>query len=242
MPIGGAIIGAGASLLGAGIRGAANAFSSRRANRRMIEFWNMQNEYNSPRAQMQRFQEAGLNPNLIYGDSVSGASGNAGQIGTPARADFENPLSNITAFADTSRASAQTDLLRSQNNTEFQRGILLAEQQALTSRKAARSNQEFNQSDELFKHSLDAAKLNVQNMKQELIGKQLENDFKDASLRTRVEKLFWETQNAKETNTGVALKNELLRLQKQFLNLGLDRNSPWYAKIFGNVINKLNER
>lgn len=29
--------------------------------------WQMQNEYNSPKAQMQRYSEAGLNPNLIYG-------------------------------------------------------------------------------------------------------------------------------------------------------------------------------
>lgn len=29
--------------------------------------WNMQNEYNSPEAQMQRLKAAGLNPNLVYG-------------------------------------------------------------------------------------------------------------------------------------------------------------------------------
>lgn len=32
-----------------------------------LELWNLQNEYNSPAAQMKRFQDAGLNPNLIYG-------------------------------------------------------------------------------------------------------------------------------------------------------------------------------
>lgn len=35
---------------------------------RSIEAWNMANEYNSPKAQMQRLSEAGLNPNLIYGN------------------------------------------------------------------------------------------------------------------------------------------------------------------------------
>lgn len=38
------------------------------------EMWNLQNLYNSPKAQMQRFKQAGLNPNLIYG---RGSSGNA---------------------------------------------------------------------------------------------------------------------------------------------------------------------
>ena len=94
--LGGAIISGVGSLLGQG----ASAFASRRANHRMVEFWKMQNEYNSPKAQMQRLQEAGLNPNLIYGDSVSGATGQAGNIGRPEVPQFENPLSNITAFQD----------------------------------------------------------------------------------------------------------------------------------------------
>lgn len=31
-----------------------------------LELWNLMNEYNTPSAQMQRYQDAGLNPNLIY--------------------------------------------------------------------------------------------------------------------------------------------------------------------------------
>lgn len=31
-----------------------------------LDLWNLMNEYNSPSSQMQRFQDAGLNPNLIY--------------------------------------------------------------------------------------------------------------------------------------------------------------------------------
>lgn len=37
-----------------------------RENQANLDFWNMQNAYNSPEAQMQRYQSAGLNPNLIY--------------------------------------------------------------------------------------------------------------------------------------------------------------------------------
>lgn len=36
------------------------------------EMWHMQNLYNSPKSQMQRFQQAGLNPNLIYGKGTAG--------------------------------------------------------------------------------------------------------------------------------------------------------------------------
>lgn len=44
------------------------------AYQRSVEMWNMQNLYNSPEAQMNRFKEAGLNPHLIYGQ---GSAGNA---------------------------------------------------------------------------------------------------------------------------------------------------------------------
>lgn len=46
-----------------------------------IEQWNRQNEYNSPQAQMQRYNDAGLNPNLIYSQ---GSPGLAGQLSTTA--------------------------------------------------------------------------------------------------------------------------------------------------------------
>lgn len=40
-----------------------------------IQFWNMQNEYNNPSAQMARLQAAGLNPMLVYsGGNVTGNS------------------------------------------------------------------------------------------------------------------------------------------------------------------------
>ena len=40
-----------------------------RENQANLDFWRLQNEYNSPAAQMSRYQAAGLNPNLIYGQS-----------------------------------------------------------------------------------------------------------------------------------------------------------------------------
>lgn len=54
-----------------------------------LKMWNMNNEYNTPKAQMERLLEAGLNPNLAYSIASSGnASGSAPQasarIGDPA--------------------------------------------------------------------------------------------------------------------------------------------------------------
>jgi len=44
------------------------------AYQRQVELWNMQNKYNSPAAQMARYADAGLNPNLIYSQQQQGAT------------------------------------------------------------------------------------------------------------------------------------------------------------------------
>ncbi len=44
-----------------------------------LEMWNRQNAYNDPASQMQRYTDAGLNPNMIYGSGTSSA-GNSSQI------------------------------------------------------------------------------------------------------------------------------------------------------------------
>ncbi|UPW40827.1 DNA pilot protein [Sigmofec virus UA08Rod_6581] len=50
-----------------------------------LEMWNRNNEYNTPSAQMQRYQEAGLNPNLIYGSgsAIAGNSSSTPQYQAP---------------------------------------------------------------------------------------------------------------------------------------------------------------
>lgn len=78
-------IGAGASLLSQGF----NALSTSGANRASEDFqrsmyerqrkdaltdWDKQNQYNSPLATMERFKDAGLNPNLIYGQGTQAST------------------------------------------------------------------------------------------------------------------------------------------------------------------------
>lgn len=96
-----AIIGAGASLAGSLISNSGGKNSQRRAynyNLAMynhqradavadrdlsrewsLSDWNMENEYNNPANQMMRYKDAGLNPNLIYGQGVAASSGQASE-------------------------------------------------------------------------------------------------------------------------------------------------------------------
>lgn len=57
-----AAIAAGTSILNTG----AQLFTNRQNRKNALADWERQNAYNAPAQQMQRFKEAGLNPNLIY--------------------------------------------------------------------------------------------------------------------------------------------------------------------------------
>lgn len=46
----------------------------RKQRENALSDWNMQNEYNSPQAQMERLRRAGLNPNLVYGNGATATS------------------------------------------------------------------------------------------------------------------------------------------------------------------------
>lgn len=67
-----AAIGAGAGIFSSILGGINDRKAYQRDRRDAIADWHRNNEYNSPKAQMQRFQEAGLNPQLIYGQGTPG--------------------------------------------------------------------------------------------------------------------------------------------------------------------------
>lgn len=98
-----------------------------KANRAIAEFQANANrqslreqlEYNSPKSQMTRFQEAGLNPNLIYGNGSASAGNQSAPLTYPdiKPTDYSGlmnilPLINQTRLAD-SQVQAQDATIRS---------------------------------------------------------------------------------------------------------------------------------
>lgn len=93
----GAAIGFGGEILG----GVLNNVQQNKANNanmelakysfdRNLEMWNKQNEYNTPKNQMARYTEAGLNPNLIYSQGTPGVASNAPQYQAPEIRKYQN--------------------------------------------------------------------------------------------------------------------------------------------------------
>lgn len=83
-----------------------------------LEMWNRQNQYNAPESQMNRFKEAGLNPNLIYGQ------GNAGNATTM-------PKFNAPTLREKTRLPDMTGVLPSYQDYKLKEAnVDIANQQA----------------------------------------------------------------------------------------------------------------
>lgn len=104
-----------------------------------LDAWKMQNEYNSPKSQMLRFSEAGLNPRLMYGSGSAGA-GTASQIGRyqapRPEYNYKPPIDfhgAFSAFQDFRLKKAQINNIEAQTNQKIQSTITEQINQALKS-------------------------------------------------------------------------------------------------------------
>lgn len=143
------------------------------------DMWNAQNQYNTPSAQMSRYRDAGLNPNLIYGQ---GSNGNSTSIPTPATPTMQAAHVDRIPY-ETLVGGLGDDLLKAYN-FKLQREKLendsdLSASQAAAQRAEANKKtaeiaeigmrtskgwQDYEQSRELFGYSRKAADLNVKQM------------------------------------------------------------------------------
>lgn len=80
---------------------------------RNLEMMHYQNIYNSPRNQMARFKEAGLNPNLVYGQGTSGNMSSAPSYPDIGRVDYQSMFADVgTKLMQSKLMQAQADLTK----------------------------------------------------------------------------------------------------------------------------------
>lgn len=92
-------------------------------NQQQIDFWKMNNEYNTPFNQRARLEQAGLNPDLMYG-----GSGNIGQSQMPGAASGSAPNVDYGSFSDNLRFAMQAQVMDAQVSKIEHENQLLAEQ------------------------------------------------------------------------------------------------------------------
>lgn len=126
--------------------------------------WTMQNEYNSPKAQMARYKDAGLNPNLIYGQMTNSPAIRSSEMSN-ARLAPANPTGAIAEglqrYQETALQRAQVDNLKKQNDVLTQ-DILLKTADILGKGYANKKMAiELEKQPEILQTQLDAMKANL---------------------------------------------------------------------------------
>jgi hypothetical protein len=126
LPAIGSFITANAPSILAGAASVGSTLMTNRANKRSTEraylqnmnMWEKQLEYNTPNAQMQRYQDAGLNPHLIYSQGNAGNATEAPQLGYQ---PYQAPSFNDAYLA----ASTSSKLALNQQSIENMRSQML---------------------------------------------------------------------------------------------------------------------
>lgn len=187
----------------------------RRNRRDALADWDRVNAYNSPAAQMQRFRDAGLNPNLIYG---RGSAGDAGAVGSPeavapsldttkGKSAPVDVMGNLLAQADLKIKAAQA------NNLNVQTDVI-REEANLKRVQAQRAGFDLAFETEMRPFSADARRENVRQVRTST----------DLSLREDARRASLNSSNLAE-----ALER-MLNMQQSRYNMILDR-SKTYSEI-----------
>lgn len=168
------------------------------------QMWNRQNEYNTPSAQMQRFKEAGLNPNLIYGQ---GSPGNA--TGAPSYPEVKQTAPSV-------RPVIQDGL-----------GLGQAMMSYLQTQALQLDNKKRQQNLDLYPYQQQLAQLKVFNegIKQTLQNQQIARNAKQLSVLDR--QLEAQTSAAEQTVKNLILAGDLSSQKYQLNQEANDR--AWRA-------------
>lgn len=269
-------IAAGASLVG----GAIDAFTTGGQNKKSRQFseqmyqrqyddnlklWRTQNEYNSPQSQMKRLQEAGLNPNLVYGSGA--AQTPAGNISTP---DVQTPQfrtpeignavadagSKLMQYQDIQIKQAQIDNLKVQNQVLAEDVLLKRSQGQANLVGMERGIFDLNYKKEMKGNQADYDRQRLVQLKANTAFTLSENERKRVSnisslklqaeqilqIRAQTSKSAIERQQILQVIQNLKTDNRLKQKEMEMRAIGISPNSPTWMYILGTTINELFKR
>lgn len=225
--------------------------------------WDVQNQYNSPMAQMQRFKEAGLNPNLIYGQgntaqSMTTSNPGRAEISAPRTKDWHPQTPDFSGLASGAAAamqtynqmratSAQVDNVKAQTDlTNEQRLNVMAEtanrqleaanigEKTEGQRLANKHSQyDLNLKTDLRDYQVDAARLSVARVTQEMQLAAQKNQ-REASLNAATIKEIGERiQQIRQMTSTSAQEQALKKLEFDYKSVGPEALDYIYRSLGG---------
>lgn len=117
-----ALVSGAGSVLGSLVSGGMNYRNTKKLmkyqNQMNVENWKMENQYNSPLAQIARLREAGLNPSMVYTsgtDNVGGSIGSSSPASMAGNVDFSQSIpSAVNSYWSAKMNNKQLELYNAQ--------------------------------------------------------------------------------------------------------------------------------
>lgn len=207
-----AVLAAGGALI--------NHFAQNRAYRKNMQQLREQNRYNDPASQMQRYQSAGLNPNLVY---TQGNPGNQSSM-------VSYPEASAHIGTDAAASYNQSSVSQSQvaaNTANVERTGALTEVAKLQA-EVLRRNPYLN--DDAFAAIIDGLKSIAKIKRSDVHLKENEEFYSDATKQTQASKIFREVELLEqrfklgeadlkikaEVLNSMEFRNAILEVQKKF--------------------------
>lgn len=263
--VGSAVV-AGASLLGSGGQMIAQGKMNRKTrawNEKMIHRqrdwalsdWNMTNEYNSPLAQMQRLREAGLNPNLVYGNGATATGGDVRKTDTPSwnpqTPDVQGAVGNaLQAFYDVQTKEAQLGIMNAQQADIREAALLKAAQRLKVGTDTGYTDFRLNRDKGLLDVYSDTQRENLRRLR---IGSDIqlqENERRIAltaqSLKEGAERILTarlgrdltqkQIEQANQTIKNLKLDQRTKELENHLRELGINPSDPVWMRVLGQIV------
>lgn len=214
--------------------------------------YNMQNEYNSPRAQMQRLRDANLNPNLVYGH------GSATQTAAAPRAtnmESWNPQApqfsatgvgqSLMSYYDIKMKEAQIDNLAAQNTVSVQEALLKAAQIDSITTGTKTSQFDLDMKQTLRETSLEAAKAGVEKLKADTNVQLTANEIAQANKASSIAQAAQNVLNSRlqgdQLRTATQSLQKDVRLKQLDIELkekGIMPGDPMWARLLARILEK----
>jgi hypothetical protein len=264
-----AAISGGAHVAGAGINAISTGIQNRRSQKWSLDMynlqrqhalqdWAMQNEYNSPAAQMQRFKDAGINPNEII------SRGSAGLASPVSKSDVQKPNFNVpnyggiaegfgtglSTYYDMQIKEAQIDNLVTENTAKLEEIALKQAQRLNVMQNTRTSKFNLGLEEELRDVSLEARIENLRNLKANTQMQLDENERKTAmnssnlqeaaerilTMRLSRTKIPLEKKRLKAAIANLWKDHRLKELDIQLRKQGIMPSDPMWSRVLGRLL------
>lgn len=188
-------------------------------------------DYNHPAQQMARLQEAGLNPNLIYGSSPAQAAG------TGQAPDYQMKISSqdILNTQTLRQITAQTQNINAQTRLTDMNAAAVAERMPALKAEAELAMRK------------GLAEIGQKEAQTELLNQQVRSVMVDADIKTQTQqkqvyRIIKESELSDENLKGKRLLNAIDEKRKELAQDGMSFSDPIYLRLIMAVIPGLRER